>query len=359
MKTYKVFIKVLRPFLDRELSPRRFIRGKILEIKTTKSKLASLVRFKKVEILGIKQPSNGKKKVTFYLPTVYNTGVYQKLYNLIGHIKDHYDITVVYDNITSLDKFIELSSLVTVKKIVTNIDSDTSVFLSLVGNSDNKLKSKKYIQDINCCVLEEEDPSVKFRPNCDTYIAVSKEAAKQYQQMFGVKPKVIENPLNPLIDLLSTEPVDIPNDKLVLVTASRLTELKGIYRMQQFAQELYDNGVDFIWYILGELKPNLPEIKNGIYLGYKSNPFPYIKRASYLVQLSTYESDCLAIREALYLETPVIVTNWKGVKEKVKEGKNGYILNMSLNNIDINKIKTPPKIKKLNNEGHIKWLEEL
>ena len=66
--------------------------------------------------------------------------------------------------------------------------------------------------------------------------------------------------------------------------------------------------------------------------------FDYIVEADYGVQLSDTEGYCYFVNECLQYGTPVISTNYPSIYESVEDGKNGYLLDMDLSNLDINKI---------------------
>ena len=80
---------------------------------------------------------------------------------------------------------------------------------------------------------------------------------------------------------------------------------------------------------------NLEEI---VYMKPSHDFFDYIKESDYGVQLSDTEGYSYFINECLQYGTPVICTNFPSVYESVENEKNGYILDMNLSNLDINKI---------------------
>ena len=112
-------------------------------------------------------------------------------------------------------------------------------------------------------------------------------------------------------------------------------------------------GQDYIWNIYGDNNSNyakemirlLEEYPNIRYRGVTTNAKEEIAKHSYLVQLSDTEGFCYSIYEAISVNVPVIVTNFESSKELVIDGKNGYILDMELNNFCVNKIKRIPLIK--------------
>jgi glycosyltransferase involved in cell wall biosynthesis len=70
------------------------------------------------------------------------------------------------------------------------------------------------------------------------------------------------------------------------------------------------------------------KLTNNIYLlGYLSNPYPYYKNADLFVLSSRKESFPNVVLEALYYNTPVVVTNCVDFSEVVHNGINGYIVN--------------------------------
>ena len=85
-------------------------------------------------------------------------------------------------------------------------------------------------------------------------------------------------------------------------------------------------------------------------MGAKENPYPYMKDCDLYVQPSKSESWGLSVQEALILGKPVIVTNVGGLHEVVEYGKNGYIVDKSVDAI-YEKVKwcldNPQQVQKL------------
>lgn len=111
--------------------------------------------------------------------------------------------------------------------------------------------------------------------------------------------------------------------------------------MLKLAQILKNNNIKFRWTIFTDLnlygkKPfNLEEI---VYMKPSYDFMDYIVEADYGVQLSDTEGYSYFINECLQYGTPVICTNFPSAYESVENGKNGYIVNMNLDNLDIEKI---------------------
>lgn len=111
--------------------------------------------------------------------------------------------------------------------------------------------------------------------------------------------------------------------------------------MLKLAQEFKKANIKFRWTIFTDLnlygkKPfNLEEV---IYMKPSHDFMDYIAEADYGVQLSDTEGYSYFINECLQYETPVICTNFPSAYESVEDDINGYILDMDLKNLDIDKI---------------------
>lgn len=111
--------------------------------------------------------------------------------------------------------------------------------------------------------------------------------------------------------------------------------------MLKLAKKLKEKNVKFRWTIFTDLnlynqKPfDLEEI---VYMKPRYDFWDYVAEADYGVQLSDTEGYSYFINECLQYGTPVICTDFPSVYESVEDGVNGYILDMNLSNLDIDKI---------------------
>ena len=111
--------------------------------------------------------------------------------------------------------------------------------------------------------------------------------------------------------------------------------------MLKLAETLKKANIKFRWIIFTDLdlygqKPfNLEEI---VYMKPSYDIWSYIEEADYGVQLSDTEGYSYFINECLQYGTPVICTNFPSVYESVEDGINGYILDMDLKKLNIEKI---------------------
>ena len=126
-------------------------------------------------------------------------------------------------------------------------------------------------------------------------------------------------------------------DKKVIVSLGRLNRVKRFDRIPSIARKLLNNGLNFVWYVVGDgeektvianaIKQHRVE-NNVIMLGAKSNPHFYIKRADLYVCLSSSEACPRVVNEAKILSTPVVSTNFPTIYEYIEDGINGRIVSI-------------------------------
>jgi glycosyltransferase involved in cell wall biosynthesis len=185
-----------------------------------------------------------------------------------------------------------------------------------------------------------ENPAYQWKPptheRIKEYIAVTKYIQESFKRITGLKNVTYSyNPLS----------IEKEEKKLVLLSATRLSRIKGKNRMIKLANELDIKGINYIWYIFTndkeEIKsPNVVYMKPRLDIGY------WMEQADYVVQLSDTEACSYTINEALYRNIPVIVTPLPYLEEiGVKDGKNAYIMEFDCSNVKdiVEKIKTVPK----------------
>lgn len=113
-----------------------------------------------------------------------------------------------------------------------------------------------------------------------------------------------------------------------IVSASRLTELKGIMRSLKVFKKLKEEGFSFYWHILGdgEQRPEIEQyikengLENNVRLwGLQNNPYPYMKAADMLYLGSYHESYGLVLVESMIVGRPVVTTHTASAEEVVDE----------------------------------------
>lgn len=191
------------------------------------------------------------------------------------------------------------------------------------------------------------------------YIGVTKYIAESFKRITGLEN--VTYGYNPLT--IEDKPF------LKLVSATRLSKIKGKDRMIRLANALTNAGIDFIWYIFTNDKTVINN-PNVIYMKPRLDVSKWIREADYIVQLSDTEACSYTINEALYRNVPVIVTPLPYLKEiGVEDGVNGYILDFDCGNMKhiidnitnvpkFNFKQLPDKYNKLLAKGKSKYQED-
>ncbi len=131
--------------------------------------------------------------------------------------------------------------------------------------------------------------------------------------------------------------VEKPLDKPLLVTSGRLVGQKGYDRLLNVCHRLNQDQLKYDLWILGEgwSRPELEgqiqryQLKNVKLLGFKENPYQYIKQGDLFVCSSVNEGFSLVIAEAMMLGLPIISTDCAGPNELLDFGKYGLLVDNS------------------------------
>ena len=265
-------------------------------------------------------------------------GVDTFVYNFVKKMNKYFDILFLYttadkNNLERIKKYVNTEQYSKDKKYI----CDICICASAWGQYPDSViaKSGRYIQMVHADYIKAKEIGFIYNKWHKTteHIGVSNYVCKVFKQLY---PKEnITRIYNILDEVQETKPI------LKLISATRVSKEKGYERMLKFAQELKKANIRFRWIIFTDLnlynqKPfDLEEI---VYMKPSHDFFDYIKEADYGVQLSDTEGYSYFINECLQYGTPVICTNFPSAYESVENEKNGYILDMNLSNLDINKI---------------------
>ena len=324
-------------------------------------------------------------KIVFYNKTLVSGGIEKCIESLSKYIYKDYELEVVYTDTSKLDpnivSILERYAKVYELKDDMKIDCDICIWCYLYFDYyklKNIINAKKYMTWIHSmprilpdCLLDNND----FVNDCSKIICVS-EAVRNHLEI-NKESMVIHNFMDEHIKELSEEsnPFKLYNDDVLkLVVVSRLSNGKGFERLLELVRQMHSKNINFKLIIVGKGRAKEPEIRSWFesyneveFAGYQENPYPYVKNADYLVQLSDDESWCNSITEAKLLDVPVVVTNFESAYEQVEDGINGILVD--LDTIDYssiidkmldNKYKLKDNLKgfKFDNEIN-KWLDIL
>ena len=167
------------------------------------------------------------------------------------------------------------------------------------------------------------------------YIGITKHIVESFKRLTG-RQNVF----------LGYNPLTIEEDEpyLILVSATRLSAIKGKDRMIGLQRALDRAGIKYIWYIFTN-DTDAIDSPNVVYMKPRLDVSKWMNKADYVVQLSDNEACSYTINEALYRNIPVIVTPLPYLEEiGFKNNKTGYILKFDCSNMDeiIKKIQNIP-----------------
>lgn len=344
-------VRVLVPFNDRRHNEEYRAPGTIFTVED-EARLHELLgnnkkRTRFVELLQVNRQSKIKTsgpKIVFFQDYLYFIGGIETfLFNLTKNYKDR--------NITIRCKKVELEQAIVLSQYCDVVIDDGSKFscdVLILGNYNcdyvlSRAKAKAVYQMIHADwrgILKlrawrnfkwEKHPDIK------NIISVSEAAAQGLKETMNYDSEVIYNILDNEYE---------QEEGLTFITLSRATAEKGIGRMIKMAKEFKKHNKKFIWFICCSLnqvqdRRTLDEIRSipeFVIVPPSDKNKMLIKNCDYLVQLSDTESFCYSAYEALQRNVPVILTDFPEARNLVDDGENGFIVDMDLSNLDVDRI---------------------
>lgn len=128
------------------------------------------------------------------------------------------------------------------------------------------------------------------------------------------------------------------DSQFLAVIVGRVENRKGHIRVLYAMSRLFQENCRFHLLIVGDGPEvcSLQELSRLLFIsdyvhfiGYQTNPYPYIRNADLLISASIAEEYPMAVCEALALGTPVIATDCSGNAEVLARGRYGYLVENS------------------------------
>lgn len=134
----------------------------------------------------------------------------------------------------------------------------------------------------------------------------------------------------------SVDITDMDSSLFTIVTVCRLQNVsKALDRAVRVSARLQEDGLRFRWYVIGEgadrrrieaLIRQKQLVGTFVLLGFRDNPYPYMRKADLFVLQSKYEGRPLVVDEAMIVGTPVLVTDYRSAREQVIDGTTGFVV---------------------------------
>lgn len=307
-----------------------------------------------------------RKKILFFIPTLMNGGAERVLVNLVNNLDTtQYDIHV--KTVMNVGRYIDkLAKHITYSYIFDGLKRGTRFYFNMftpeylynkyIGNDYDIIVS--YLEGMTSRIVSGcKNPktkkiawihiemntknlfakgfrsykeAVKCYSTFDEIVCVSETVKQQFIDISNIKEhvRVLYNSNNTIeIVKLAKEPVtDMQFDTsgYTLCSVAKIESSKGYDRLARIHKKLLDNGIKNSIYIIGEgsetkniekyLKENNLQ-SSFVFIGYKENPYKYMKRCDLYVCSSRREGFSTAVTEALVLGIPVVSTNCSGAYE--------------------------------------------
>lgn len=185
-------------------------------------------------------------------------------------------------------------------------------------------------------------------PKLTKVLAITKYLQDGIKKKFNVDCELCYNPL-------VLEP---KQERIVLVSATRLNALKGAWRMKKLAERLDLENINYVWYVFTN-DNDIIGSPNVCFIKERLNVYKWIQEADYLVQLSDTEACSYSINEAMAYGTKAIVTPLPYLEEIGINESNAIICNFDMSNIDevVEKIKQVERVNwKPPKDNYMKYL---
>jgi glycosyltransferase involved in cell wall biosynthesis len=183
----------------------------------------------------------------------------------------------------------------------------------------------------------------KYLPEMDKIICVNEFVKDVFLNKFDYiqsnKIEIINNLIDKNeINKLSEQSVAFQKKHPIILSVGGLRKIKRFDRLIRVHAKLIEKDIDNELIIIGDgeeyctLSDLITELhveKTVQLLGYKENPYPYMKMADVFVSSSDFESYSLVILEAIILKVPVVATDTLGSKFLLRQNGIGKVVDFS------------------------------
>lgn len=310
-----------------------------------------------------------KRKIILYLELIYKLGGIETwLYNLTSILKDDFDFLVLW-GAADPDQLARLQ--VPHEQYDPAKKYECDILLNMINGRPTSVRARHVVQMVHANYSELLATYRYVHWNMtDSYIFVSKAAERCFTgPIIGYESAVLTNPVYVPEGIRKTK-TRSPK-KLKIMAATRLTAEKGGGRLVQLVRQIHEAGIPVemhIWTNWDFLRFNrtydMKELRPYFYFHEPTlNLYPEMAKFDYVAQLSDCESFCYTIHESLAVHTPVLVTDWKGVRDYVRNGLNGFIYDMDMNGPNPKALLNRPNVFGVadneNSENWKKYLQRL
>lgn len=208
-----------------------------------------------------------------------------------------------------------------------------------VAHKVNAYKKISWIHGDFSVVNQEVDWIELLYESYDKVISVSKKAKDIFVKRFPYQAKkadVCYNVLPVSAIKEKAKAFNVSKDRSIsIVTVGRLSYEKGYDVAIRALQKLKERTDSFQYIAVGEgnqrsyleeLTKELGLSENIQFVGFQSNPYPFIAMCDIYLQPSRHEGFCITLGEAKVLGKPIVTTDFAGADEQIVNEEHGLIV---------------------------------
>ena len=307
-----------------------------------------------------------KTKILFLIPTLGHGGAERVLINLVNHMdQDRFDVTVqtmfdvgIYQShikegiryigghkwyFRGNTVFMKLCSPKGLFKhyikedydiIVSYLEGPCARVVSGCTNPNTKLiawiHTEQNTLEYASKTFRSQAEAIACYNRFDKIVCVSETIKEDFSKIFNYKKDVavlyntVESDVIKASADEAVEDIEFKKDAINFVSVGKLMKTKGFDRLVNITKRLREDGFPVHTYIVGKGEEYSSLTKqiadNGLqdhwtFVGFKSNPYKYVKNADLYVCSSRREGFSTAVTESLIVGTPVVSTNCSGAYE--------------------------------------------
>ena len=304
-------------------------------------------------------------KVLFFIPNLAHGGAERVLTNLVNHmdytkfdvtVQTMFDVGIYREQLSEKVKYIggfpwyfrgntKVYKLFSPEFLYRRYIKDKyDVIISylegpsarVIGGADPQQKTICWIhiqldtEDYAGYSFRSMNEAQKIYNSYDRIVCVSDTVRQRFRNMFQVNVPVdvlyntVETQLIQEKAQEKVEDIQFRSDEVNIISVGKLMKSKGYDRMVTMLKRLRNDGIPAHVYLVGkgEERENLEKMieEQGIedywtFIGFRENPYKYVKNADLYVCSSRIEGFSTAVTESLIVGTPVVSTNCSGAKE--------------------------------------------
>ncbi len=186
----------------------------------------------------------------------------------------------------------------------------------------------------------DSDFNNKFYNKMDKIVFVSKSLMNNFVELYPEFDGKVDYCYNfMLYDIIKqkstlTQQIPYPENKFICISACRFSREKALVRGIHAFSDILKSNPDVMWYIAGDgvqyniVKDTIKECNledQIILLGNQANPYPYIKNADLMINISYHEAAPMVFLESKSLGVPVFATRTSSAEELLNNKKDSFI----------------------------------